>query len=132
MTLPTINSFPTLPNNLIQLPDGMTKLPDSFTLLPDDFVLLQVHPDIAANLWGQDEASRHWLYCRGGEGHPWTPFRKMDRFDIRQAEDQYDEGIVINVHDVSPKQDKVEKKWNSKWKKALASLLQRLMGSRTA
>lgn len=132
MTLPTINSFPTLPDNLIKLPDGMSSLPDSFHKLPDDFILLQVSPDIAANLWGQDEASRHWLYCRGGEQHPWTPFRKMDSLDVRQAEDQYDEGIVINRNDTRPKQNKVEKKWNSKWKKALASLLQRLMGSRKA
>jgi hypothetical protein len=80
----------------------VTKLPDSFTQLPDDFILLQVKPDIAANLWGQDEPSRHWLYSRAGEEHPWRPFRKMDKLDVRQAEDQYDEGIVINLNNVKP------------------------------
>ena len=96
MTLPVNNSFPSIPDSLLKLPDGITSLPDSFNQLPDDFVLLQVNPDIAANLWGKDERSRHWLYARDGEHRPWTPFRKMDRWDVRQAEDQYDEGIVIN------------------------------------
>lgn len=123
MTIPYINSFPSLPDNLVKLPEGMTKLPDSFHRLPDDFILLQVHPDIAANLWGKDEASRHWLYSRAGAEHPWIPFRKMDRLDVRQAEDQYDEGIVINVHDVETKQNREEKQWKKKIKGAIKRLL---------
>ena len=109
MTLPINNSFPSIPDSLLKLPDGVTSLPDSFIRLPDDFVLLQVNPDIAANLWGKDERSRHWLYARSGENHLWKPFRKMDRWDIRQAEDQYDEGIVINGNVLNQVQQESEK-----------------------
>lgn len=110
---PVANSFPSLPDSLVKLPDGITKLPDSFTQLPDDFILLQIKPDIAANLWGQDEASRHWLYCRSGDENPWIPFRKMNSLDVRQAEDQYDEGIVINYNNVLPKHNKDKVTWKN-------------------
>ena len=60
--------------------------------LPNGLTLLQKNPDYAANLMG---GKMHgWLYFRG-ENREWVTNRKLASWEIMQAEDQRDEGIVI-------------------------------------
>jgi hypothetical protein len=71
----------------VQLPVGHS------TDLPNGLTLVQQNPDCAVDL---RSASRTygWLFIRGPERGQWVTHRKLEPWEIMQAEDQRDYGIV--------------------------------------
>jgi hypothetical protein len=63
------------------------------TDLPNGLTLVQQNPDCAVDL---NSASRTygWLFIRGPERGQWVTYRKLEAWEIMQAEDQRDAGIV--------------------------------------
>ena len=57
-------------------------------ILRNGLVLLQQNPDCAWN------PENNWLYVRGPDGQ-WVTQRKLEGWEIMQAEDQRDEGVVL-------------------------------------
>ena len=55
--------------------------------LPNGFVLLQVNPDYA---WSTEN---NWLYYKHPDGQ-WVTYRKLEPWEVMQAEDQRLYGIV--------------------------------------
>jgi hypothetical protein len=60
--------------------------------LPDGKILLQQNPDCAVDLSGG--RWHGWLFVRHPDGH-WVSQRKLEGWEIMQAEDQRDGGIVL-------------------------------------
>jgi hypothetical protein len=61
--------------------------------LPNGLTLLQRNPDFAVDL--RSEGGYYgWLFFRG-DNKQWVTRRKMEPWEIMQAEDQREEGIVI-------------------------------------
>lgn len=60
--------------------------------LPNGLTLLQKNPDFAVNLTGGK--NHGWLYSKHPDGQ-WVTNRKLAPWEIMQAEDQRDNGIVI-------------------------------------
>jgi hypothetical protein len=61
--------------------------------LPNGLVLLQQNPDCAVDLNGG--RYHGWLFIKGPDGQ-WVTQRKLADWEIMQAEDQRDEGIVLH------------------------------------
>lgn len=61
--------------------------------LENGLVLLQQNPDCAVDLSGGK--AHGWLYVRGHDGQ-WVTHRKLEQWEIMQAEDQRDYEIVIH------------------------------------
>ena len=61
--------------------------------LPNGMTLLQKNPDFAVDLRGGK--THGWLFSKGASGQ-WVTSRKLENWEIMQAEDQRDEGIVIH------------------------------------
>lgn len=60
--------------------------------LENGLTLLQTNPHFAADL---TEGKYHgWLFTKNHDGK-WITARKLSKFEINQAEDQRDSGIVI-------------------------------------
>jgi len=57
-------------------------------ILGNGLVLLQQNPDCAWN------PANNWLYVKGGDGQ-WVTQRKLEPWEVMQAEDQRDGGIVL-------------------------------------
>lgn len=57
-------------------------------ILPNGLVLLQQNPDCAWN------PHNNWLYTKGADGQ-WVTQRKLESWEITQAEDQRDANIVL-------------------------------------
>ena len=53
--------------------------------------LVQQNPDCAVDL--RQGKTHGWLYVRGADGQ-WVTCRKLDGWEIMQAEDQRDNGII--------------------------------------
>ena len=62
-------------------------------VLPNGMILLQKNPDFAVDLTGGKQHG--WLFCRGSENQ-WVTCHKLANWEIMQAEDQRDAGIVIH------------------------------------
>ena len=60
--------------------------------LPNGLTLLQRNPDFAVNLKGGEWHG--WLYHRGAN-EQWVSQRKLAAWEIMQAEDQREDGHVI-------------------------------------
>ena len=56
-------------------------------ILDNGLVLLQQNPDCAWN------PENNWLYIRGADGQ-WVTQRKLESWEVMQAEDQRDYGVV--------------------------------------
>lgn len=92
--------------------------------------MLQIKPEFATNLYGGN--GFHWLFTPDSDG-VWQPVRKLDRYEVIQAEDQSMDGIVIDgsqVTSIENKGDATCKKetWWTNLKQSLVLLLQRLTG----
>lgn len=61
--------------------------------LPNGMTLLQRHPDIAVDLRGKDWHG--WLFKKHPDGQ-WVSMRKLEGWEVMQAEDQRDEGLVLH------------------------------------
>lgn len=59
--------------------------------LPNGLTLIQQNPDCAVALNGG--RGHGWLYVKGPDGQ-WITHRKLDDWEIMQAEDQRDAGII--------------------------------------
>jgi len=59
--------------------------------LPNGLILLQQNPDCAVDLNG--DRYHGWLFVKGPDGQ-WVTNRKLADWEIMQAEDQRDYGIV--------------------------------------
>ena len=62
-------------------------------ILPNGMTLLQKNPDFAVDLKGGKWHG--WLYRKHPDGH-WVSHRKLEGWEIMQAEDQRDSGHVIH------------------------------------
>jgi hypothetical protein len=99
-------------------------MPDSLPKLPDNFTTLQINPDYATNLYGGN--GLHWLYAPDNDG-VWHPVRKLDRYEVIQAEDQRDLDIIIDGSKKTPIENKGDAVWwNQKWWKALKEMFETL------
>lgn len=83
--------------------NSLPKMPDSFPKLPDNFTMLQINPDYATNLYGGN--GFHWLFTPDADG-VWRPVRKLDRYEVIQAEDQEIDKIVIDGSKITPIENK--------------------------
>ena len=61
--------------------------------LDNGLVLLQQNPDCAVDLSGGK--AHGWLFVRGPDGQ-WVTHRKLAEWEVMQAEDNRDQGIVIH------------------------------------
>ena len=63
------------------------------SLLGEGLVLVQVNPDYAVDLSGGKTSG--WLFYKHPDGQ-WVTRRKLEGWEVMQAEDQRDDGIIID------------------------------------
>lgn len=61
--------------------------------LPNGMTLLQKNPDFAVDLTGGKWHG--WLFSKGGDNQ-WVSNRKLAEWEVMQAEDQAEDGLVIH------------------------------------
>ena len=62
----------------------------------DGMVLLQVNPDFAC-MMNKDNKFYGWLFYKHPDGQ-WVTKRKLEDWEMMQAEDQREDRVVINKH----------------------------------
>jgi hypothetical protein len=74
---------------------------NQFKEVPDGYALLERHNGKAAYAACLDGSRFHgWLFAKGPEDGQWVSQRKLEGWEIMQAEDQRDYNIVHETDDV--------------------------------
>lgn len=61
--------------------------------VPPGFTLVQENPDMAVDF--RFGPGQHWLYKRTPQKDGWLPIRQLEPWEVMQAEDQRDDGIIL-------------------------------------